>query len=245
VPPGTTASPVALVAGASGGIGAAIAAAAASAGMRVAVFGRSAARLAELAICREKPGDCLVTEGDATSVADVDSAVAATLRRWGRLDVLVNAVGGNTPERTITEISDDEWQALVDNNVKAAFILTRAVIPAMRRQHSGTIVHVSSMAARRPGRANVAYQAAKAAVASLAQATLAQERQHGIRVTAVFPGLTDTPLLRHRIRPPSAESLAMALQPEDVAQACLLAISLPARACVSELTIVPRTPEVR
>jgi NAD(P)-dependent dehydrogenase (short-subunit alcohol dehydrogenase family) len=85
----------------------------------------------------------------------------------------------------------------------------------------------------------VAYQAAKAGVVGLAHGTMEEERANGIRVTVLFPGFTDTPLVLQRPVPPSPAELAMALQPEDVAAACLFVLGLPARAYVPELVLYP------
>jgi NAD(P)-dependent dehydrogenase (short-subunit alcohol dehydrogenase family) len=87
----------------------------------------------------------------------------------------------------------------------------------------------------------VAYQASKAGVVGLAHGTMEEERQHGIRTTVIFPGLTDTPLVLKRPTPTPPEVLANALQPEDVAAACLFVLRLPARAWVPELLLYPST----
>ena len=114
-----------------------------------------------------------------------------------------------------------------------------SVVPAMRRQGGGLIVHIASVAARKPDMSGVSYQATKAGVAALAHATMEEERQNGIRVTALLPGLTDTPLVLQRPTPPDPAMLARALKPEDIAETCLFLLRLPARAHVAELVLVP------
>jgi NADP-dependent 3-hydroxy acid dehydrogenase YdfG len=235
---GELAGKVALVAGGTGGMGSAIVMAAVAEGTHAVVLARDGAKLRSV-IRKADPEFIEAVEGDATDADDVHMAIEAALRRWGRLDALVNAVGSNTPERSLDALAEPDWQHLMHTNVTAAFVLTKAVVPVMREQGNGTIIHISSMAARRSGRSNAGYQAAKAGVAALGRATREEEKANGIRVTVVFPGLTDTPLLQRRADPPSRELLSLALQPEDVASACLLALKLPARACLAEIEIVP------
>jgi NADP-dependent 3-hydroxy acid dehydrogenase YdfG len=128
---------------------------------------------------------------------------------------------------------------MIETNLDAAFNLTRAVVPPMRAAGAGLIVHIASIAARRPDLSGLAYQASKAGVLALAHATMEEERANGIRVSAILPGLTDTPLVLRRPTPPTPEMLAKALQPEDVAAACLFVMRLPPRAHLVELQLVP------
>ena len=103
----------------------------------------------------------------------------------------------------------------------------------------GLIFHIASVAARKPDMSGVSYQATKAGVAALAYATMEEERANGIRVTALLPGLTDTPLVLQRPTPTDPAMLAKALKPEDIAETCLFLLRLPARAHVAELVLVP------
>ena len=90
---------------------------------------------------------------------------------------------------------------MIAANLSAAFNLTQAVVPVLRSQGGGLIIYVSSAAAKKPDRSSVAYQASKAGVVGLAHGTMEEERQHGIRTTVIFPGLTDTPLVLKRPTP--------------------------------------------
>lgn len=226
---------IVLVAGASSGMGRATALAVAAAGAKVVLAGRNAEALGEVAA---RSGG-LAVPTDATDPAAVDRLVAKALEAFGRIDALVNAVGTNLRQRSLSQLTAESWAMMLRTNLTAAFNLTQAVVPPMRRQGDGLIVHIASVAARKPDMSGVSYQATKAGVAALAHATMEEERQNGIRVTALLPGLTDTPLVLQRPTPPDPAVLARALKPEDVAETCLFLLRLPARAHVAELVLVP------
>ena len=226
---------IVLVAGASSGMGKATALAAAAAGAKVVLAGRNAEALGETA----KRSGGLAVPTDATDPAAVERLVATTIDSFGKIDALVNAVGTNLRQRSLSQLTAESWAMMLRTNLTAAFNLTQAVVPAMRRQGGGLIVHIASVAARKPDMSGVSYQATKAGVAALAHATMEEERQNGIRVTALLPGLTDTPLVLQRPTPPDPAMLAKALKPEDIARTCLFLLSLPARAHVAELVLVP------
>jgi NADP-dependent 3-hydroxy acid dehydrogenase YdfG len=109
----------------------------------------------------------------------------------------------------------------------------------MRDQGGGLLIYISSSGARRADRSGVAYQASKAGLAALAQATREECRGDDIRTTVIYPGMTDTPFMAHRPSAPSPEELRLALQPADVAAACMFVIDLPSRAYIPELLIYP------
>jgi len=231
-----------LVAGARSGMGRATALAAAAAGARVAALARSEGALDEVgaAVYELAPeGQFLALGADATIGAALDRAVARAVETFGGLDALVNSIGTNIPNRHLDALDGGVWDMMIANNLTVAFNLTKAVLPHFRRQGGGLIVHVSSVSALRGDRSGAAYQAAKAGVLALARATMEEERENGIRTTVVLPGLTDTPLIQRRPVPPTPEQLQLALQPEDVAAACLFAIGLPPRAHVAEIVLYP------
>ncbi len=233
-------SQVVLVAGASSGMGRATAWAAAAAGAKVAIAARNSEALEKVrAAIEEKGGACLALSTDATDREQVDRLVHAVLARWGRMDVLVNSVGTNIPRRALGELTSTSWAEMLETNLTAAFNLTQAVVPVMRDRGGGLIIHISSAAVKRPDRSGVAYQAAKAGVVALAHGTMEEEREHGIRTTVIFTGLTDTPLVLKRPVPTPPDVIARALQPEDIAAACLFVMQLPPRAYVPELVLYP------
>ncbi|GAA2759294.1 SDR family oxidoreductase [Actinopolymorpha rutila] len=232
-----------LVAGASSGMGRATALAAARAGARLVLFARRADALTKLAEeIGAAGGQALVVAGDATDADAVGRAVDVAVREYGGLDVLVNSVGTNVRERSLTELGPAGWRELLSTNLDAAYVLTQAVLPTFRAQGDGLLVHISSSAAKRPDASGVGYQASKAGVAALAHATMEEERANGIRVSVLFPGFTDTPLVERRPVAPTPEQLAAALRPDDVARMCLAVMALPSRAYVPELLLYPSQP---
>ena len=231
---------VILVAGASSGMGRATALAVAEAGTSLVLAARNAGALRDVAASAEQRGARVkAIPTDATDRAAVERLMRDAVDAYGRIDALVNTVGANIPRRALDELTGESWADMIAANLSAAFNLTQAVVPIFRDQGGGLIVYVSSAAAKKPDRSGVAYQATKAGVVGLAHGTMEEERQHGIRTTVIFPGLTDTPLVLKRPTPTPPEVLARALQPEDVAAACLFVLRLPARAWVPELLLYP------
>jgi NADP-dependent 3-hydroxy acid dehydrogenase YdfG len=230
---------VALVTGAGSGIGRAAAIRLAREGAALALVGRTAARLQET---RERISgrEVELHPADVGDPAAIDSLVAAVLSRFLRIDVVVHAAGINVRRRSLAETSVDDYQKVLDTNLRGAFLLSRAVLPAMRAQGGGTLVHVSSDSGLRGNDfAGIAYTASKFGVRGLAEAINAEERRNGIRATVIFPGEVDTPILAQRPVPVSAEARLRMLQPEDVAECIALAAILPPRALIEHLVIRP------
>jgi NADP-dependent 3-hydroxy acid dehydrogenase YdfG len=157
------------------------------------------------------------------------------------VDVAIHAAGTNLPRRALNVLDPDDWDMMVATNLTAAYNLTHALLPAMRGNGGGLIVYVSSAAVQRPDQSGVAYQATKHGLVGLAHGAMQEEKGNGIRTTVLFPGPTDTPLVLKRPTPTPPEVMAKALQPEDVAAACLFVASLPPRVHVPELVMVPAT----
>ena len=159
---------------------------------------------------------------------------------WGRIDVLVNNAGMNIRRRKVEEVSEQDWDSVLRVNLTGTFLVTQKVLPHMRRQGSGTVLNVSSMAGYRAfALSGPAYSAAKAGVISFTDSLNLTERVHGVRACAVCPGEVATPILDQRPQPPSAEARAAMLQPEDLAETLLHVAALPQRATVELLTIYP------
>ena len=222
-----------LIAGAGSGMGRATARLAAAAGARTLLLGRSRPGL-EATAAAACGGEVFVA--DAADPAALAAALAGTL---AEVDVLVNSVGTNIPGRAFDRLTRASWAEMIATNLTAAFNLAQAVLPAMRARGRGLVVNIASTAARKPDMSGAAYQAAKAGVVALTHAIMEEEWANGIRATAILPGMTDTPLLDRRSAPVPAEARAKALQPEDVAAACLFVMRLPERAHVPELIIQP------
>jgi NADP-dependent 3-hydroxy acid dehydrogenase YdfG len=154
------------------------------------------------------------------------------------VDALVVASGMNFPERRLEQLSADSWDAMISVNLSGAFYAVRAALPYLRASR-GLVILISSVSGSWPDMSGPAYQASKAGMTELAHASGFEEHQNGVRFSAVLPGIVDTPILDNRPSPPPREVRELSLKPEDVAQACLFLATLPERAYIPELTILP------
>ncbi len=227
---------VALVIGASSGIGRACARQLAADGARVMASARREDRL--LALQREH-GIAEIFAADATDAAQMNRLAEETARRLGPIDLMIYASGTNTPDRYLPRLTPAVWADLISTNLDGAFFAAQAVLPAMRARKQGHLIFISSISGHTPDASGVAYQASKRGLIGLSHAIRYEEKENGIRTTVVNPGLVDTEILLKRPVKPSAEQLAVALLPEHVAEAVLACAKLPARAVIPELTIMP------
>ena len=196
--PSASDSPVAIVTAAGEGIGAATAHAFAAAGYRLVLVDINAQAVNETA--NALPGSA-VEVADVTDEAAVAELVARSLEQFGRVDVLVNVVGGSRPGKTAAELTLDEWNRMLALNLTSTFLMCRAVLPHMEQRGKGAIVNVSSGAGLRGMRANPGYVAAKAGVGALTRALALDHGRNGVRVNCVAPGPIRTPLMRRNRTP--------------------------------------------
>jgi NADP-dependent 3-hydroxy acid dehydrogenase YdfG len=231
---------VVLVTGASSGIGLATAAGLVDAGARVHAVARRA-RLAEerLGAARTATGRLSVHPLDITDPAAVD-ALVGRIGQEAPLDALVCNAGTNIPARRLDQLTGPSWHELLETNLTGVFSCLRASMPQLRLTR-GHVVVVSSVSALWPDVSGPAYQASKAGALALVRAAAVEEHENGVRFTTVLPGVVATELMDKRPVPPTAAARVQFLQPEDVAATIIFALSLPARACVAELTVLPTT----
>ncbi|QCI64084.1 SDR family NAD(P)-dependent oxidoreductase [Phreatobacter stygius] len=155
---------------------------------------------------------------DATRAGDVTAMVAAGMARFGRIDVLVNNIGGSAPGGPV-ELSEAAWDAQIDLNLKSVFLTCKHVLPIMVAQHGGTIVNTASTSGLRwTGAAQVAYAAAKAGVIQFSRVLAVQYGEHGIRVNTVVPGQLHTPMVEARLAGQRAGGNVEALLKQRVAR---------------------------
>lgn len=231
---------VAIVVGASSGMGRAIVAALADAGSAVMAAARREDRLRQLQAEMEGLGKHVECHSvDVTSRADVDRLIDATLKRFGKVDLLVYTSGTNIPQRSLQALSVADWDMMLATNLSGAFHCTQAVLPTMRVAKNGLIIYISTAAVQMPDVSGVAYQASKHGLSGLAHGTRIEEKANGVRASLIFPGLCDTEILTKRPQPTPQDVLALALAPEDIAAAVLFIASLPPRAIVPELQLFP------
>ena len=228
----------ALITGGGSGIGAGIARAFAEAGFKVAISGRRAEVLEEVAASTEHEILCHAADvADRESVAGLFAWAAENL---GPIDVFVNSAGVNIPNRSMEKLSPEDWDMVMQVNSTGAFNCLHAVLPQMRERKDGVIINICSVAGIRTSPlGGVVYNASKFAMDALGRSVGEEERENGIRVTTIYPGEVETPILDKRPNPVSAEHRARILQPEDLAAAALMVAQLPPRARTPELAITP------
>lgn len=182
----------ALVTGASGALGGAIARHLGAGGARVACHygSRPAGATATLDAIRDAGGDGLTVAADVADRAAVDAMVATTLDAFGRIDILVNCAG-TTRDGLIMRMSDDDWDAVIAANLRSAFLTTRAVMRPMLRQRSGRIVNVTSVMGLVGNAGQANYAAAKAGMIGLTRSTAREVATRGITCNAIAPGFID------------------------------------------------------
>ena len=227
---------VVLVVGASSGIGRETAILFAREGARVVASARRGDRLRRLQEDLTKEGHHLdISPADTSNAGEMEQLA----QRAGAIDILVYAAGTNTPDRAMKRLNTQIWDMMLSVNLNGAYYITRAVLPRMREAGAGHLIYISSISGLVPDVSGAAYQAAKRGLLGLAHAIRVEEKEHGIRTCVICPGLVDTEILEKRPVKPSAEMLAKALRPEDVAEAVLAVAKLPARAVVPEMQLLP------
>lgn len=240
---------VAIVTGASSGIGYATCLALSKAGARVAAGARRTDRLESLEKeIAKNGGEILIQKLDVTKKAECDSFVDAAAKKWGMVYILVNNAG-LMPLSFFKSLKVDEWDRMIDVNIKGVLYCTAAAIPHMLAKKSGHIVNISSVAGRVVFPAGSVYCATKHAVTALSEG-LRQEfsTRSNIRVTCIEPGVVATELT-NTITDKSLEKFVEAtkqmeaLYAEDIANAILFAVESPSHMNVNEILVRPTTQE--
>jgi len=185
---------VALVTGASSGIGGATAAMLAARGARVAIFARSGETLNDIAA--KNPDRMLAIAGDVSDVSAIERAFTETESRFGSCEILINCAGMIDP-KSLVDVSEAEWDRMFAVNVSGTYLAIRRALPSMIAARGGAIVNVASISGvpgpeKFPGW--VSYCASKAAVIGMTEALAVEVKQYGIRVNSVSPGSVDTPM---------------------------------------------------
>jgi NADP-dependent 3-hydroxy acid dehydrogenase YdfG len=236
---------VALITGASSGIGEAAALALAEAGVHVALSGRRKERLDALAIRIEAAGGkALALPGDVSIEAEAFKSVEDTVAQWGRIDILINSAGVNEAGGVET-LSLDKWRKVIDTNLMGTIYTCAAAFPHMKSQGGGDIVNISSTSGRRAAGVFAAYSTSKFGLTGFTESLRQEGGGAGIRVSIVEPGATETEIASSISDPVWSAAIQQhvskdgAMQPSDIADAILFIVSLPPRANVSQILIRP------
>jgi NADP-dependent 3-hydroxy acid dehydrogenase YdfG len=231
---------VVLVTGGGSGIGLATVRLLMENGAKVAAAGRDHNKLAANTKEFAKPDRLFLQAADVADPAQVQQLVQKVIKQFGRIDILVNCAGTNIKNRAFRELTPESWQQLIRTNLDGAFYCIHAVLPGMLERRDGFIININSTSGLRAHPlGGVAYAASKFGMTALGIGLGFEEKDAGIRVTNIYPGEVDTPILQFRKEIPSAEHRSRILKPEDVAGAVLFVASQPTHVSIPELTIKP------
>jgi NAD(P)-dependent dehydrogenase (short-subunit alcohol dehydrogenase family) len=229
-----------LITGGATGIGWGIAEAFAKAGCTVAIAGRREDKLREAADSFTGEGKILTHPVNVADRASVQALFAWAARELGPIDILVCSAGMNIKNRLLSEMRPEQWDEIMAVNATGVYNCLYEVLPQMRQRQDGVIFIVSSVAGKRANAlGGVAYNASKFAATGLGTSAWSEEGPRGIRITNIYPGEVDTPILEHRPQPVSDERRATMLRPADVGAMVLAISQLPPHAHVPELVIKP------
>ena len=235
---------VALVTGASSGIGSALAMALAAEGVALVLVGRSDERLQAVAE-KLKGVETLVVPADLSKPADVERIVVDSLKRFGRIDILLANAGLYIPG-SVSEGDADAWDEMLAVNVNSVFRLIRAVLPQMIERKSGDIIVTSSIAGHQVLKMESVYSASKHAVQAFVHSLRRQVAPHNVRVGAVAPGTVLNELWGYR-NPADIEAKVASregLRSEDVAEAVLFMLTRPPNVTIRDLVILPQNQDI-
>jgi NADP-dependent 3-hydroxy acid dehydrogenase YdfG len=227
---------VAIVTGAGRGIGAGIARALAAEGAHVVASARTEQEITAVASSIREAGHSAASiRADVCVPGDVVRLVQTTLDRYGRIDVLVNNAGTGT-FKSVMDMSLEEYDAMMNLNMRGVFVATKAVLPAMVKANTGAIINIASLAGKNTIKNGAVYCATKWALRGFAGSLMLEVRDHNIRVCTICPGSVDTSFS------PGGKRGGNIPQPEDVASAVIFALTAPERAMFSEIDLRPTRP---
>lgn len=231
---------VAVITGGGSGVGKATAQLFLAEGAKVAIAGRSADKLNAAAAELNGGSSLIAVPTDVGKAEQCQSLIAAATTAFGRVDILFNNAGMNLKARTLRELTPEAWDEMIRANLDGAFYCTYAVLPQMLARKDGAIVNLVSIAGKRANPlGGAAYVAAKFGMGGLGMVLSNEEKDSGVRVSNIYPGEIDTPILDARPRPLTDDQRALILKAEDVAEAVLFVAALPPRVSIPELIIKP------
>jgi NADP-dependent 3-hydroxy acid dehydrogenase YdfG len=232
---------IAWVTGAGTGIGEAAAVGLAREGATVVLTGRRKQPLEVVAErVAESGGKALVRPADVTNAAAVGKIAEGIRAELGRIDILVNNAGSNVPDRTWEKLKPEGIDKVIHANLSSAFYVVQAVLPIMRAQKDGVLIHTSSWAGRWIGPiSGPAYTAAKHGMVAMSHTINLEECLNGIRSSVLCPNEVATPIMANRPVPETPETLARMLQPQDMGELVVFIAKQPPHVCINEVMISP------
>jgi NADP-dependent 3-hydroxy acid dehydrogenase YdfG len=233
---------IAWVTGAGSGIGEAGAVALAAEGATVILSGRRKDALEAVAerINASGKGKAIARPADVTKAVAVGKVVEAIGSEHGRLDILVNNAGTNIPDRDWARLSPEGIDTVIAGNLTSAFYVACAVLPMMRAQKGGVMIHTASWAGRFIGPiSGPAYTAAKHGMVAMSHTINLEECMNGIRSSVICPGEVATPILLNRPIPETPETMGRMVQPQDMGALIAFIARQPAHVCINEVLISP------
>ena len=229
-----------LLIGGGSGMGKASALEIARNGARVLIAGRNLEALNSTISKSEVPEKISAKETDVTDRLSLDELFDWFDKEIGELDFLIHAAGINVAERSMQELKPKDWDRLIQINLTGSYNVMRLTLERMRLRKRGLIILINSVAGKRSvPLGGIGYNASKFGMTGLGMGLAEEEKGNGIRVTNIYPGEVNTPILNNRKAPPTQEHKESILQPDDVASVILKICQLPERVHIPELVIKP------
>ncbi|HGZ8647406.1 TPA: SDR family oxidoreductase [Staphylococcus aureus] len=223
---------VAVVTGAGSGIGEAIATLLHEEGAKVVLAGRNKEKLQNVA--NQLSQDSVkVVPTDVTNKEEVDELIKIAQQTFGGLDIVINSAGQMLSSK-ITDYQVDEWDSMIDVNIKGTLYTAQAALPTMLEQSSGHLINIASISGFEVTKSSTIYSATKAAVHTITQGLAKELAKTGVKVTSISPGMVDTAITA-AYNPTDRKKL----EPQDIAEAVLYALTQPKHVNVNEITVRP------
>ncbi|ALH97837.1 TPA: SDR family oxidoreductase [Staphylococcus aureus] len=223
---------IAVVTGAGSGIGEAIATLLHEEGAKVVLAGRNKEKLQNVAN-QLSQDNVKVVSTDVTNKEEVDELIKIAQETFGRLDIVINSAGQMLSSK-ITDYQVDEWDSMIDVNIKGTLYTAQAALPTMLEQSSGHLINIASISGFEVTKISTIYSATKAAVHTITQGLEKELAKTGVKVTSISPGMVDTAITA-AYNPSDRKKL----DPQDIAEAVLYALTQPSHVNVNEITVRP------